>query len=143
MINRLCFRFAFLKAFLLDREGLASIKVEPYYEECLGDLTISAITNIRLLAFLVYSRLSETKEKETFTELPLCLIREKYEHLPGGPAFIKSILDSDLALLFHTSKVQKLAPIISVRIPSSIKPRPDWEKASAIRCGEHDDLQSV
>ncbi|CAE7236311.1 unnamed protein product [Symbiodinium sp. CCMP2592] len=53
--------FEFLKAFLLDRENLASITVEPYYEE-----------------------LSETKDKETFTELPLCLIKEKYEHLPGG-----------------------------------------------------------
>ncbi|CAE7342945.1 unnamed protein product, partial [Symbiodinium sp. KB8] len=53
--------FEFLKAFLLDRENLSSIKVEPYYEE-----------------------LSETQEKETYTELPLCLIKEKYEHLPGG-----------------------------------------------------------
>ncbi|CAE7816404.1 unnamed protein product [Symbiodinium sp. CCMP2456] len=64
-------RFEFLKAFLLDREGLASITVEPFYEE-----------------------LSENKDKETYTEMPLCLIKEKYEKLPGGPAFIQSIVDS-------------------------------------------------
>lgn len=31
-------RFEFLKAFLLDKENLATITVEPYYEELLGPL---------------------------------------------------------------------------------------------------------
>ncbi|CAE7506605.1 unnamed protein product [Symbiodinium sp. CCMP2592] len=47
--------FAFLKAFLLDRDHLATIEVQPYYEE-----------------------LSENKEKETFEELPLVMIKQKY-----------------------------------------------------------------
>ncbi|CAE7469776.1 unnamed protein product, partial [Symbiodinium sp. CCMP2456] len=62
-------RFAFLKAFLLDKDQLATITVSPYFEE-----------------------LSENKEKETFEELPLALIKEKYEHLPGGPKLIADIL---------------------------------------------------
>ncbi|CAE7820378.1 Rrbp1 [Symbiodinium sp. CCMP2456] len=64
-------RFEFLKAFLLDKENLATITVEPYDEE-----------------------LSENKEKEQFTELPLCLIRQKYDGVPGGKAFVENLLAS-------------------------------------------------
>ncbi|OLQ14036.1 Cathelicidin-B1 [Symbiodinium microadriaticum] len=53
-------RFEFLKAFLLDKD-LSTIVVEPYYEE-----------------------LSESKEKEVFEELPLCIIKERYEKVEGG-----------------------------------------------------------
>ncbi|CAE7679123.1 unnamed protein product [Symbiodinium sp. CCMP2592] len=63
--------FAFLKAFLLDRDHLATIEVQPYYEE-----------------------LSENKEKETFEELPLVMIKQKYEGLTGGPQLIADILAS-------------------------------------------------
>ncbi|CAE7251100.1 unnamed protein product [Symbiodinium pilosum] len=57
-------KFQFLKAFLLDRD-MTSIKV-----------------------------LSEDKSKEKFTEMPLCLIRQKYEPLPGGKQFVKDIIQS-------------------------------------------------
>ncbi|OLP85691.1 Ribosome-binding protein 1 [Symbiodinium microadriaticum] len=66
-------RFEFLKAFLLDKEHLATIKVEPYFEE-----------------------LSESKEKEQFTELPLCMIRQKYEGVAGGKAFVENLLASQV-----------------------------------------------
>ena len=39
-------------------------------------------------------RLSEQKNEEKYTELPLCLIREKYEHLPNGPEFIANLQKS-------------------------------------------------
>ena len=42
-------------------------------------------------------RLSESKEKEKFVELPLCLIREKYEGLAGGKDFVENLLKSSLA----------------------------------------------
>ncbi|CAE7329314.1 NaCP60E, partial [Symbiodinium microadriaticum] len=64
--------FEFLKAFMMDRD-MASIEVEPYYEE-----------------------LSESTTKEKFTELPLCIIREKYERAPGGKKFIEDILKSQV-----------------------------------------------
>ncbi|CAE7184681.1 Rrbp1 [Symbiodinium necroappetens] len=64
-------RFEFLKAFLLDKDNLATIAVEPYYEE-----------------------LSESKEKEQFTELPLCLIRQKYDGVAGGKAFVDNLIAS-------------------------------------------------
>eukprot|EP00439_Symbiodinium_sp_Y106_P081399 s489_g20.t1 len=57
-------KFAFLKAYLLDRE-MTAIQIEP---------------------------LSESKNTELFQELPLCEIRQKYGHLPGGEQFIKDIL---------------------------------------------------
>ncbi|OLP72499.1 hypothetical protein AK812_SmicGene48174 [Symbiodinium microadriaticum] len=68
-------RFEFLKAFLLDKDNLATIQVEPYYEELLGSL-------------------SESKEKEQFTELPLCLIRQKYDGVAGGKAFVDNLIAS-------------------------------------------------
>ncbi|CAE7655509.1 NaCP60E [Symbiodinium sp. CCMP2592] len=72
-------RFEFLRAFLLDKDNLASIKVEPYYEEHLG--------------FLM---LSESKEKEKFIELPLCIIRQRYEGLPGGKEFVENLQKSQI-----------------------------------------------
>ena len=39
-------------------------------------------------------RLSEDKSKEKFTEMPLCLIRQKYEGLPGGKKFVEDIIAS-------------------------------------------------
>ncbi|CAE7240660.1 NaCP60E [Symbiodinium pilosum] len=63
-------KFAFLKAFLLDRE-MASIEIQPYYEE-----------------------LSEDKTKEKYSELPLCRIREQYEHLPGGKQYVADLIAS-------------------------------------------------
>ncbi|CAE7248308.1 NaCP60E [Symbiodinium sp. CCMP2592] len=65
-------KFAFLKAFLLDRD-MGSIQVEAYYEE-----------------------MSENSEKEKFVELPLCQIIEKYAHLPGGEQFVKDIQASQV-----------------------------------------------
>ncbi|CAE7800818.1 unnamed protein product [Symbiodinium sp. CCMP2592] len=64
-------RFEFLKAFLLDKD-LSTIVVEPYYEE----------------------RLSESKEKETFEELPLCLIKERYKNVEGGDKFVEDLQKS-------------------------------------------------
>ncbi|CAE7507692.1 NaCP60E, partial [Symbiodinium necroappetens] len=60
-------RFAFLKAFLLDKE-MGSIQVDAYYEE-----------------------MSESKDKEKFIELPLCEIMERWGKLPGGEQFVKDI----------------------------------------------------
>ncbi|CAE7242808.1 NaCP60E, partial [Symbiodinium pilosum] len=62
--------FAFFKAFLLDRD-CSTIVVASYFEE-----------------------LSEQKTKEKFVELPLCLIKERYEKLPGGKELIADILKS-------------------------------------------------
>ncbi|CAE7456218.1 NaCP60E, partial [Symbiodinium microadriaticum] len=62
--------FAFLKAFLLDKD-LATIVVEPYYEE-----------------------LSESKEKEQFEELPLCIIKDKYKNVEGGDKFLQELVRS-------------------------------------------------
>ncbi|CAE7939647.1 unnamed protein product, partial [Symbiodinium necroappetens] len=59
--------FAFLKAFLLDKD-LATITVSPYFEE-----------------------LSESKEKELYEELPFCLIQERYQNLPGGAKLLEDI----------------------------------------------------
>ena len=44
-----------------------------------------------------YLRLSESKEKEQFTELPLCLIRQKYDGVAGGKAFVDNLIASYLA----------------------------------------------
>ncbi|CAE7278175.1 NaCP60E, partial [Symbiodinium sp. KB8] len=64
--------FAFLKAFLLDKD-LATIEVSPYYEE-----------------------LSESKEKEQYEELPLCIIQERYQNLPGGAKFLEDLQKSQV-----------------------------------------------
>ncbi|CAE7881544.1 unnamed protein product [Symbiodinium necroappetens] len=56
-------KFAFLKAFLLDKE-MGSIQVDA---------------------------MSETKDKEKFIELPLCEIMERWGKLPGGEQFVKDI----------------------------------------------------
>ena len=40
-------------------------------------------------------RLSESKEKELFEELPLCIIQQRYAHLPdGGAEFVKELKQS-------------------------------------------------
>ncbi|CAE7655357.1 nipblb [Symbiodinium sp. CCMP2592] len=57
-------KFTFLKAYLLDRD-MSAIQIEP---------------------------LSESKNTEKFQELPLCEIRIKHGHLPGGEQFIKDLL---------------------------------------------------
>ena len=43
---------------------------------------------------LLQLRLSESKDTEHFVELPLCEIIQKYQELPGGPEYIKSIKES-------------------------------------------------
>ncbi|CAE7501413.1 NaCP60E [Symbiodinium sp. CCMP2592] len=63
-------KFAFLKAYLLDRD-MQSIEIQPYFEE-----------------------LSESQNTEQFIELPLCEIKEKYEKLPGGDKFIADLISS-------------------------------------------------
>ena len=40
------------------------------------------------------SRLSESKEKEVFEELPLCIIKERYDKVEGGKKFIAELLQS-------------------------------------------------
>ena len=96
-------RFAFLKAFLLDKDNLATIEVSPYYEEWLGSFKYChsprCTTCQTLLATFGMDsnlglRLSENKEKETFEDLPLALIKERYAHLPGGQKLIDDILSS-------------------------------------------------
>ena len=49
----------------------------------------------RFLAFCNLPRLSESKEKETFEELPLCLIKERYKNVEGGDKFVEDIQKSD------------------------------------------------
>ncbi|CAE7486611.1 NaCP60E [Symbiodinium necroappetens] len=38
--------------------------------------------------------MQEDKSKEKFTEMPLCLIIEKYKNAPGGKQFVQDILKS-------------------------------------------------
>ena len=40
-------------------------------------------------------RMSEDKTEETFIELPLCLIRQKYAGVPNGEKFIQDLQTSD------------------------------------------------
>ncbi|CAE7775497.1 unnamed protein product [Symbiodinium sp. CCMP2592] len=49
---------------------MSSIEVQPYFEEPLGSL-------------------AETVNNERFIELPLCEIKQKHAHLPGGEKFIQ------------------------------------------------------
>ena len=83
---------------MLDKENLATITVEPYYEEHLGFfIRPTGLRCSDLCCDTLHMRLSESKEKEKFVELPLCLIREKYEGLAGGKDFVENLLKSSLA----------------------------------------------
>ena len=45
---------------------------------------------------LNHLRLSENKTKEKFQELPLCMIRKKYEGTDAGKRFVEQLLQSAL-----------------------------------------------
>ena len=69
--------------------------VDSYFEETLT--LFSARGHLQALSAcyaMRYPRLSEQKTNEKFVELPLCLIKERYEKLPGGKELIADILKS-------------------------------------------------
>ena len=95
-------RFSFLKAFLLDRD-MASITISPYFEELLGlqcyiqTLKFDFFRHQHLELAPAQLRLSEDKTKEQYVELPLCVIRQKYQGVPGGDKFVEDLLKSCLS----------------------------------------------
>ena len=124
-----------MKAFLLDKENLSSIVVEPYYEELLGFIIrLSSDALHSTLPDTLYVRLSESKEKETFEELPLGLIKQKYEGVAGGKAFLEELLRSGLVWEFLFAELQLVTTqaLQAHKVTVSFL-RPKWEEAPTKR----------
>ena len=64
-------------------------------------------------------RLSENRNEEVFEELPLREIKQKYEHLPGGPKFVADLQSSR-----------------SLSLPSG--PSSFWSTASTCHCERYE-----
>ena len=78
---------------------MASIVVQPFYEEPrVKDFITTSAESIFVCCHMAVTatdlRLNEDSTKEKFQELPLCLIKEKYEKLPGGKKFVEDIMSS-------------------------------------------------
>ena len=76
---------------------MESIVVQPFYEEPRVNHFRATSADSKCFELIVTAttlRLNEDSTKEKFIELPLCLIREKYEKLPGGRKFVDDLLAS-------------------------------------------------
>lgn len=82
-------------------------------------------------------RMSESKDKEKFIELPLCEIIQKWGSLPGGEQFVKDIQSSwSLRLRLHTLSEHYILLIL-------MYPRSDWQETSSDIGLELEDLSCV
>ena len=93
------------------------------------------------LPYLMDLRLSENRNEEVFEELPLCEIKQKYEHLPGGAKFIADLQASrNLSGPPVLSSFGILAPLVCTLVSVM---RSGWETTSSNRRRKLEDLQAV